>query len=113
MIITAVVMIHNTLVCIEYKMDLHFHFIDCFLVNESVFVTVDPDTWKPQLDIVPNMKTFWQFASTHDNKDPNTPRLGRLQDVREFVKFLECTIMEPVKRKEIMVKCCIYIYLCL
>jgi len=46
---------------------------------------------------------FWQFASSNNDKDPNTPRLGRLEDVKQFVKILEHTIMRPVKHKEFMV----------
>ena len=74
-----------------------------FAVSESVFVNVEPSTGEPQLHIVPNLMAFWQFASTHNDKDPNTPRLGRLQDVRQFVKVLEYTILKPVKHKEFMV----------
>ena len=76
-----------------------------FVVSESVFVTVEPSTGEPQLHIVPNLVAFWQFANTHNDKDPNTPRLGRLQDVRQFVRVLEYTILKPVKQKEFMVSC--------
>ena len=72
-----------------------------------MFVTVEPCSGEPQLHIVPNMVAFWQFASTQNDKDPNTPRLGRLQDVKQFVKVLEHTIVKPVKHKEFMV--CIFL----
>jgi len=72
-------------------------------VSESVFVAVDPSTGEPQLHIVPNFMAFWQFANIHSVSDQNTPRLGRLQDVRQFVKILEHTIVKPVKHKEFMV----------
>lgn len=81
--------------------------MSCFVfsVSESIFVNVKPSTGEPKLHIVPNMKAFWQFASNHNVTDPNTPRLGRLQDVRQFVKILEHTIAKPVKHKEFMVSC--------
>ena len=82
------------------------HCACCLLVvSESVFVTVEPSTGEPQLHIVPNLMSFWQFASTRSDNDPDTSRLGRLQDVREFVKILDHTIMKPVKHKEFMVSC--------
>ena len=68
-----------------------------------MFVTVEPCTGEPQLHIVPNMMTFWQFASSNDDTDPNIPRMGRLKDVKQFVKILEHTIVKPVKHKEFMV----------
>lgn len=72
-------------------------------MSESVFVNVDPSTGEPQLHIIPNMAVFWQFANTHNENDPDMPRLGRLQDVKQFVKILEQTVMKPVKHKEFMV----------
>ena len=68
-----------------------------------MFVTVEPSTGEPQLHIVPNLMSFWQFASTRSDNDPDTSRLGRLQDVREFVKILDHTIVKPVERMEFMV----------
>ena len=99
--------LHHTLTCV-YIIGYDLIYIlmlllMVFVVSESVFVNVDPSTGEPQLYIVPNLVAFWQFASIHNDKDPNTPRLGRLQDVRQFVKILEYTIMKPVKHKEFMV----------
>jgi len=71
-------------------------------VNESVYLSVDP-SGEPQLYILPNFSAFYHFASTHNENDPNTMRLGRVCDVKEFANIVNYTVIHPAKQKEFMV----------
>jgi len=73
------------------------------VVKESVYLSVDP-SGEPQLHIVPNFSAFYHFATIHNESDPNTMRLGRVGDVKEFAKIVNYTIITPAKQKEFMVR---------